>query len=134
MLRPFPFSLLPTQANTSIISKSKCMNTNTFTTMHSAAMPSDTTFGQSLMSAIVGINHSSRRWIVSVALMMVMMLSGGVSWGQTNPTTGSIPFSFTGEASVPSTIAIHRFGTSSGAIPTTRTTSDGNGARTSRAR
>ncbi|MBK6450470.1 MAG: right-handed parallel beta-helix repeat-containing protein [Saprospiraceae bacterium] len=103
------------------------MNTNTFTTMHSAAMPSDTTFGQSLMSAIVGINHSSRRWIVSVALMMVMMLSGGVSWGQTNPTTGSIPFSFTGEASVPSTIAIHRFGTSSGAIPTTRTTSDGNG-------
>ena len=83
MLRPFPFTLLPTQANTSIISKSKCMNTNTSTTMHSVAMPSDTTFGQSLMSAIVGIKRSSSRWLVSLALMMVMMMSAGVSWGQT---------------------------------------------------
>jgi hypothetical protein len=96
MLRPFPFTLLPTQANTSIISKSKCMNTNTSTTLHSAAMLSDTTFGQSLMSAIVGIKHSSRQWIVSVVLMMVMMLSGGVSWGQTPVPMSSQPgLSFT---------------------------------------
>ncbi len=78
------------------------MNTNTSTTMHSAAMLSDTTFGQSLMSTIVGIKHSSGQWIVSVALVMVMMLSAGVSWGQlTLPPGGSYTQNFDGLPTMP---------------------------------
>ena len=78
------------------------MNTNTSTTMHSAAMLSDTTFGQSLMSTIVGIKRSSGQWIVSVALVMVMMLSAGVSWGQlTLPPGGSYTQNFDGLPTMP---------------------------------
>jgi hypothetical protein len=62
----------------------------------------------------------------TLLLLLFALSLSYLGWGQTNPTTGSLPYSFTGAASIPSTMAIHRFGTTSGAIPTTRTTSDGN--------
>jgi hypothetical protein len=64
---------------------------------------------------------------LTAIVFALLLFVSGQSWGQTNPTTGSLPYSFTGAASIPATMAIHRFGTSAGAIPTTRTTSDGNG-------
>ena len=51
------------------------------------------------------------------------------STGQTNPTAQNLPYSFTslGEATLPAGMAAHRFGTTAGAIPTTRTLSPANG-------
>lgn len=62
---------------------------------------------------------------LTAIIFALLLFASGQSWGQTNPTTGSLPYSFTGAASIPSTMAIHRFGTTAGAIPTTRTTNDG---------
>lgn len=59
---------------------------------------------------------------ISIFLMQITVLS----FAQTNPTTGSLPYNFSGASSIPNTMAIHRFGTSAGSIPTTRITTDGN--------
>jgi hypothetical protein len=47
---------------------------------------------------------------------------------QTNPTPQNLPFTFSSQtgSTLPAGMALHRFGTTSGAIPTTRTTSAGN--------
>ncbi|MBK7761850.1 MAG: SprB repeat-containing protein [Bacteroidetes bacterium] len=58
--------------------------------------------------------------------LFVLLLIPALGWAQTNPATASLPFTFNGATSIPSSMAIHRFGTSAGAIPTTRTTADGN--------
>lgn len=49
-------------------------------------------------------------------------------YSQTNPTAQSLPFNFTSLSgtTLPAGMAAHRFGTSAAAIPTTRTTSNGN--------
>ncbi|MFZ4401263.1 MAG: hemoblobin-interacting domain-containing protein [Bacteroidales bacterium] len=72
-------------------------------------------------------NYSLSHGLKLLAVLFILLLFSGVSRGQTNPTTGTLPYSFTGAATIPSTMAIHRFGTTSGSIPTTRTTSDGTG-------
>lgn len=48
--------------------------------------------------------------------------------GQTNPATSNLPISLTSQtgATLPSYVAIHRFGTTASAIPLTRITTDGN--------
>src|SRR5687767_6147099 len=48
---------------------------------------------------------------------------------QTNATAQALPFSFTAQtgSTLPSGMAAHRFGTTAGAIPTTRTTAPANG-------
>jgi hypothetical protein len=50
-----------------------------------------------------------------------IVFSAAESIAQTNPTTGTLPYSFNGAASLPGTMAVHKFG----AIPATRTTGDG---------
>ncbi|WP_345088803.1 T9SS sorting signal type C domain-containing protein [Flavobacterium chungnamense] len=60
------------------------------------------------------------------SIFSFVMLLSFVSFGQTNPTTATLPFNFTGAATLPTSMAVHRFGTSAGAIPTTRITTDGN--------
>lgn len=63
--------------------------------------------------------------LYSVALGTVLAIA---SWAQTDPASQNLPFSFTSQvnATLPAGMAIHRFGTTAGAIPTTRTTSPGN--------
>jgi hypothetical protein len=66
--------------------------------------------------------------LAAISTMAVLLLwFPSTGWGQTNPATGSLPYSFTGATTIPSTIAIHRFGTSAAAIPTSRITTDGTG-------
>src|SRR5690606_33123417 len=55
-----------------------------------------------------------------VALMFCFGITSVL--GQTNPETGSLPYSYGGSTEIPSTMAVHRFGS----IQTTRTTSDAN--------
>ncbi len=52
-----------------------------------------------------------------------------VARAQTDPAAQSLPFSFTTQtgSALPGGIAVHRFGTTSGAIPTTRTVAPANG-------
>jgi hypothetical protein len=51
------------------------------------------------------------------------------AFAQTSPPAQSLPFSFTeiSGGALPDGVAVHRFGTTSAAIPTTRTTSPANG-------
>src|SRR5215213_6632310 len=48
---------------------------------------------------------------------------------QTNPAAQALPFSLSSQtgSTLPAGVAVHRFGTTAGAIPTTRTTSPANG-------
>ena len=63
-----------------------------------------------------------------MAIAMIFLFSANWGFAQTNPATATLPVSFTSQtgATLPTFMAIHRFGTTSGAIPTTRTTIDGN--------
>ncbi|WP_344816844.1 T9SS sorting signal type C domain-containing protein [Flavobacterium cheonanense] len=65
------------------------------------------------------------RFVINSIFSCLLLLSI-VSFGQTNPTTATLPFSFTGAATLPGSMAVHRFGTTAGAIPTSRITTDGN--------
>lgn len=60
---------------------------------------------------------------------LLLFIGSFVSNGQTNPTAVTLPFSLTSQASttLPTGVAAHRFGTSAGAIPTSRITTDANG-------
>lgn len=62
--------------------------------------------------------------------VFILILTSVLGWGQTNPTAQSLPFSFTsmtsGSTILPAGMAMHRFGTSAGAIPVTRTTAIAN--------
>ena len=70
--------------------------------------------------------HTSMRKLLSLLLAAGFLTQG---LAQTNPEAQSIPFEFTSQSgpSLPGGMAVHRFGTTSGAIPTTRTTSPANG-------
>jgi hypothetical protein len=60
--------------------------------------------------------------------LVVAIIYAIASYGQTNPSPQNLPFSFSSQtgSTLPAGMAVHRFGTTSGAIPTTRTTSPGN--------
>ncbi|WP_160748047.1 S-layer family protein [Flavobacterium sp. Sd200] len=61
--------------------------------------------------------------------ILALLFTVTTSWGQTNPTAQNLPYSFTAlsTGTLPAGMAAHRFGTSAGAIPTTRTTANGTG-------
>lgn len=61
---------------------------------------------------------------MKLKLLIVALFCSVLGWGQTNPTAQTLPYSFTslGTTTLPAGMAVHRFGTSAGAIPTTRTT------------
>jgi len=61
---------------------------------------------------------------MKLKLLIVALFCSVLGWGQTNPTAQTLPYSFTslGTTTLPAGMAAHRFGTSAGAIPTTRTT------------
>jgi len=65
--------------------------------------------------------------LLPVFAFFLLLIASLQMQAQTNPATGSLPFSYTGASSLPSNIAIHRFGTTAGSIPTTRTTNNGTG-------
>lgn len=56
------------------------------------------------------------------------LLFGTQGWGQTNPVQQSLPFAFSSQSgsTLPAGIAVHRFGTTAGTIPLTRTLNPGN--------
>lgn len=64
-----------------------------------------------------------RFYFLVVAIICVI-----ASYGQTNPGPQNLPFAFSSQTgnTLPAGMAVHRFGTTSGAIPTTRTTLPGN--------
>lgn len=57
-------------------------------------------------------------------LLFSFLLTATLGWGQTNPVAQTLPYGFTslGTTTLPAGMAAHRFGTTAGAIPTTRTT------------
>lgn len=59
----------------------------------------------------------------------VFLFSFTISFSQTNPPAQALPFNLNSQAgaALPTGVAVHRFGTTSGAIPTTRTLTPGNG-------
>lgn len=59
-------------------------------------------------------------------LFLSLLFAVFQNFAQTNPTTAALPFTFNGASSLPTSMAVHRFGTTSGSIPTTRITTDGN--------
>lgn len=58
-----------------------------------------------------------------------LLLSFNQLFSQSNPTAQTLPFNFSSQTgnSLPAGMAVHRFGTTAAAIPTTRTTVPGNG-------
>jgi endonuclease I len=58
----------------------------------------------------------------------VFILSFTVSFSQTNPAAQVLPFNLNSQAggTLPAGVAVHRFGTTSGAVPTSRTLTPGN--------
>lgn len=67
--------------------------------------------------------------LIAMALLNLFSFEG---MAQTNPTTHNLNasnYSFTalGSATLPASMAVHRFGTTAGTIPTTRTTANGTG-------
>ncbi len=83
---------------------------------------------QSKSSTNFRLGKFNRHFIqIAFNMLIVLMLGNLYSQGQTNPTTGSLPFTFNGASTVPGNMAIHRFGTSAAAIPTSRITTDANG-------
>ena len=67
--------------------------------------------------------------IRQLAVLLCFIFCLGNSFAQTNPAIQNLPFSFTTHTgtTLPAGMALHRFGTTSGAIPTTRTLTPGNG-------
>lgn len=61
---------------------------------------------------------------MKLKLLIITVFCSILGWGQTNPTAQTLPYSFTslGTTTLPAGMAVHRFGTSAGAIPITRTT------------
>ena len=57
------------------------------------------------------------------------LLSVTISFSQTNPGAQLLPFNLNSQTggTLPAGVAVHRFGTTAGAIPTTRTLIPGNG-------
>ena len=57
------------------------------------------------------------------------LFSFTISFSQTNPPAQALPFNLSSQvgAGLPAGVAVHRFGTTAGAIPTTRTIAQGNG-------
>lgn len=81
-----------------------------------------------IQSAFISIFRKLDIQSLIVVFASFLLLSASMqTQAQTNPATGSLPFSYTGSTSLPNNIAIHRFGTTAGAIPSTRTTANGNG-------
>ncbi|MBL7702712.1 MAG: endonuclease [Ferruginibacter sp.] len=60
--------------------------------------------------------------------LIVFIFSFTLSFAQTNPAAQALPFNFSSQSggTLPAGVAVHRFGTTSGAIPTTRTLIPGN--------
>ncbi len=56
------------------------------------------------------------------------LLSATISFSQTNPAAQVLPFNLNSQTggTLPAGVAVHRFGTTSGAVPTTRTLTPGN--------
>lgn len=73
-------------------------------------------------------DRTSNPWKFT-SLILGVLLVGNAAWGQSDPTAQSLPFSFTSMTgtTLSNGMAVHRFGTSAGTIPTTRTLSPGNG-------
>jgi endonuclease G len=69
------------------------------------------------------------RAILFLAAVCLCVFTGQTAQAQTNPAAQPLPFSLTSQtgSTLPSGVAVHRFGTTAGAIPTTRTTTPGNG-------
>jgi endonuclease G, mitochondrial len=63
-----------------------------------------------------------------LATILLAIISGHAAQAQTNPAAQALPFSLTSQtgSTLPAGVAVHRFGTTAGAIPTTRTTTPGN--------
>lgn len=59
---------------------------------------------------------------------VAFLLSFTISFSQTNPVAQSLPFNLNSQtgSTLPAGVAVHRFGTTSGAVPTTRTLIPGN--------
>ena len=66
--------------------------------------------------------------IKKITFLLLGLFSVCFLQAQTNPVVQTIPFSFTAQtgSTLPAGIALHRFGTTSGAVPTTRTLIPGN--------
>lgn len=64
-----------------------------------------------------------------IAGFLFILLFASTGFSQTNPAAQVIPFNFNSQSgsTLPAGMAIHRFGTTAGAIPTTRTLTPGNG-------
>jgi len=64
-----------------------------------------------------------------IAGFFAFLFSFTVSFSQTNPVAQALPFNLNSQAGsvLPAGVAVHRFGTTAGAIPTTRTLTPGNG-------
>lgn len=60
---------------------------------------------------------------------IVFLFSFTLSFSQTNPVAQALPFNLNSQAGsvLPAGVAVHRFGTTAGAIPVTRTLTPGNG-------
>jgi hypothetical protein len=69
------------------------------------------------------------RAVTFFAAVCLCVLSGNSALAQTNPAAQPLPFSLTAQtgSTLPAGVAVHRFGTTAAAIPTTRTTAPGNG-------
>jgi endonuclease I len=67
--------------------------------------------------------------IKKFAGFFAFLLSVSISFSQTNPAGQPLPFALNSQTSgtLPAGVAVHRFGTTSGSIPTTRTLIPGNG-------
>lgn len=63
-----------------------------------------------------------------LAAVCLCLLGAQAVQAQTNPAAQPLPFSLTSQTgtTLPAGVAVHRFGTTAGAIPTTRTTAPGN--------
>jgi endonuclease I len=61
--------------------------------------------------------------------LFAFLLSFSISFSQTNPAAQVLPFNLSSQSgsTLPAGVAVHRFGTTSGAVPTTRTLIPGNG-------
>ena len=69
----------------------------------------------------------SRRPLLFAAILLALVCSQAAQ-AQTNPAAQALPFSLTSQTggTLPAGVAVHRFGTTAGAIPTTRTNTPGN--------
>jgi len=64
-----------------------------------------------------------------ISALFAFLLSFSISFSQTNPAAQVLPFNLNSQSgsTLPAGVAVHRFGTTSGAVPTTRTLIPGNG-------